>query len=488
MNTRFSKRSLSLSAICALPAVLGGTAHAAQPPNIVFIVCDDLGQRDLGCYGSTFYETPQIDTLARDGMNFSQAYSACTVCSPTRAALMTGKYPVRIPLTDYLKGQRKGKLLPAAYRDELPLEEVTLAEALKEAGYKTAHVGKWHLGETEPFWPEHQGFEVNIGGYSRGHPKSYFSPYQNPRLPDGPAGEYLTDRLTDEAIHFIRGAAQRPFFLQLWHYAPHTPLQGKPDLVAKFRAKKAILKTDGPEFIEDSGRQVRQAQNHAVYAAMLAGIDESTGRILRTLQELQLDKNTIVIFTSDNGGLSTAEGTPTSNVPLRMGKGWPHEGGVRVPLLVRWPGTVQPGSTSSTPVISTDFYPTLLHAVGAPQRPQQHLDGVNIIPLLRGQALPPRPLFWHYPHYGNQGGAPHSAVRDGDWKLIEWLEDNRVELYNLHDDLGEKNNLALANPDKTVALRKQLHDWRIAVRANMPTPNPDFNDATATPKAAQENS
>ncbi|MES2462305.1 MAG: sulfatase, partial [Armatimonadota bacterium] len=420
-----------------------------------------------------FYETPQIDSLARDGMKFSDAYAACPVCSPSRAAMMTGKYPARLPLTEFLKGMRRGKLIPPEYLDELPLEEVTVAKALKEAGYTTGHVGKWHLGKKEEFWPEHHGFDVNIGGYAGGHPASYFSPYQNPRLPDGPPGEYLTDRLTDEAIRFLKGTKNRPFFLNLWHYAPHTPLQAKETLNAKFQAKKETLKVTGPEFIEDSGRQVRQVQSHAVYAAMVASIDESTGRILRTLEELGLDKNTIVIFTSDNGGLSTSEGMPTSNVPLRTGKGWPYEGGVRVPLLIKWPGVVKPGSVTTTPVSGPDFYPTFLRAANAPLRPQQHLDGVDITPLLKGGQISPRPLFWHYPHYGNQGGAPCSALRDGDWKLIEWFEDNRVELYNLHEDIGEHQDLARTNPEKANALKTKLHQWRTAIRANMPTPNPD---------------
>ncbi len=468
----------------ALPAQSAeGPAPATAPkaPNIVFIVCDDLGQRDLGSYGSTFYETPQIDSIARDGMKFSNAYAACPVCSPSRAALMTGKYPVRLPLTEYLKGKRTGKLIPPDYLDQLPLEEVTLAEALKEAGYATAHVGKWHLGEKEAFWPEHQGFDVNIGGYSRGQPASYFSPYNNPRLADGPPGEYLTDRLTNEAIRFIRNTKDRPFMLNLWHYAPHTPLQGKESLVAEFQAKKAATTFPEPELAEDSGQQFRQVQSHAVYAAMVASIDESTGRILRTLEELGLDKNTIVIFTSDNGGESAADGKPTSNVPLRTGKGWPYEGGVRVPLLIKWPGTIRPGSTCAAPVTNPDFYPTLLRAAGAPLRPQQHLDGVDISPLLLGKDLPSRLLFWHYPHYGNQGGAPCSAMRDGDWKLIEWLEDNRIELYNLHNDIGEHHDLALSNPAKADSMKKRLHEWRAAVRANMPTPNPDFRPAAAPP-------
>ena len=354
------------------------------------------------------------------------------------------------------------------------MAEVTVAEALKEAGYQTAFVGKWHLGEATNYFPEHQGFDLNIGGYGRGQPPSYFSPYNIPTLPDGPKGEYLNERLTDEALKFMERSREKPFLLYFSRYAVHTPLQAKPDVIEKYKAKAARLNSPGTEFISDRGRQVRQIQNHPVYGAMVESLDESVGRVLDKLVELGIETNIIVFFTSDNGGLSTAEGTPTSNLPLRTGKGWAFEGGVREPLLVKWPGVIRPGSVSHGPIISTDYYPTILEMAGLRLRPKQHLDGKSFKPLLKGGALPERPLFWHYPHYSNQGGTPHGAVRLGDFKLIEWYEDMSVELFNLKNDLGEQNNLAKENSGKADELRKLLHNWRGRMKAQMPTPNPNY--------------
>jgi arylsulfatase A-like enzyme len=455
---------------------LAASAQPASPPNLLFILADDFGWRDLGCYGSTFYESPNLDRLARQGIRFTDAHAACNVCSPTRASILTGKYPARLNLTDWLPGRPDRpdqKLNRPVIRQQLPLEEVTVAEALKAGGYRTAFIGKWHLGG-EPFYPDKQGFDLNIGGCQMGHPPSYFSPYKIPTLPDGPTGEYLTDRLTEEALKFIESSRHTPFFLYLSHYAVHTPLQAKPELVAKYRAKAEGLTPAGPEFVSDRGRQVRQIQNHAVYAAMIESLDQSVGRLMKKIEELGLDKNTVVIFTSDNGGLSTAEGTPTSNLPLRLGKGWNYEGGIREPLLVKWPGVTAPGSTCAEPMVSTDYYPTLLEMAGLPPRPEQHCDGVSFAPLLQGGTRPERPLFWHYPHYSNQGGGPGGAIRLGDWKLIEFFEDMHTELYHLKDDLGEQKDLASAMPDKVNALREQLHAWRKATGALMPTPNPDY--------------
>ena len=465
-----------------LPAALcfSGEVFAAGHPNVVFILADDLGWKDLGCYGSAFYETPHLDALAKQGVRFTDAYAACNVCSPTRASIMTGKYPARLHLTDWLNGREDRpdqKLNRPKFQMFLPLSEVTLGEALKDAGYQTAFVGKWHLGESKNYWPEHQGFDLNIGGCGAGHPPSYFSPFGIANLPDGPKGEYLNERLTDEALKFMERARDKPFLLYFAHYAVHTPLQAKPEVVEKYKAKAARLAATGPKFISDHGRQVRQVQDHAVYGAMMESLDESVGRVLAKLNELGLETNTIVIFTSDNGGLSTAEGTPTSNLPLRMGKGWGFEGGVREPLLIKWPGVTAPGSLSHAPVISTDYYPTILQMLGLPLRPQQHLDGESIVPLLQGGTLLERPLFWHYPHYSNQGGPPHGAVRLGDFKLIEWYEDMHVELYNLKDDLGKQRDLAKTNPAKAAELTKLLHDWRQRVGAQMPTPNPNYNPA-----------
>lgn len=456
-------------------------ANVAVKPNIVFILADDLGWSDLGCYGSKFYETPNIDRLAREGGRFTQAYTASSVCSPTRAAILTGKHPARLHLTDWLPGRPDRpdqKLRRPDIQDFLPLEEFTVAEALKESGYRTGFIGKWHLGESAAYHPEHQGFDLNIGGCKLGHPPSYFSPYGIPTITDGPKGEYLTERLTDEAEKFIEQSVQakEPFFLYLSHYAPHNPLQGKPELVAKYEAKAAQMPAaDRPEFTTDRGHKTRQVQNNAAFAAMVESLDDSVGRVLAKLKDLGIEGNTLVIFTSDNGGISTAEEWPTSNYPLRAGKGWPYEGGVRVPFIARWPGVVRPDSTSNERVNSMDFYPTFLQVAGVPMRPEQHLDGGSLMTVLQGGALPERPIFWHYPHYSNQGGDPDSAVRVGDFKLVEYIEDNTVELYNLKDDPGERNDLAQAMPEKTDELRHLLHQWRFDVAAQMPSPNPNYD-------------
>jgi arylsulfatase A-like enzyme len=454
-----------------------GLQPASRRPNVVFILADDLGWADLGCYGSKFYETPNLDRLAKQGMRFTDAYAAANVCSPTRAAILTGKHPARLHLTDWLTGRPDRpdqKLNRPNFQMFLPLAEVTVAEVLKEAGYRTAFIGKWHLGEESKYWPEHQGFDLNIGGCGKGHPPSYFSPYGIPNLKDGPPGESLNERLTDEALKFLEQTKDKPFFLYFSHYAVHTPLQARPATISKYTAKAAALKSDGPEFLPDSGRAVRQIQNHPVYGAMVEDMDASVGRVLHKLDELGLATNTIVIFTSDNGGLSTAEGSPTSNLPLRTGKGWGYEGGVREPLIIRWPGVTPAGSVSRAQTISTDFYPTILETLGLSPRPQQHADGQSIVAALKGGSLPERPLFWHYPHYSNQGGAPHGAVRLGDYKLIEWYEDMKVELFDLKADLGERHDLARQLPDKANELRALLHDWRQSVNAQMPTANPAY--------------
>lgn len=470
----FDRSSLLFSYVVVSLIAFATLGQAAEKrPNFVFVLADDLGWRDLGCYGSTFYETPNLDRLAATGMRFTQAYAACCVCSPTRASIMTGKYPARLHVTDYIPGARRGKLNPAPYLHELPLAEVTLAEALREAGYATAFVGKWHLGG-RGFSPEDQGFDVNAGGCEKGSPPSCFSPYRIPTLADGPPGEYLTDRLTDEALRFVEGAAGRPFLLYLSHYAVHNPQQAKPDIVERYRRKAEKLTLDGPEFLREGQRQVRQFQNQPIYAAMIESLDQSVGRVLDKLAELGLADNTVVFFTSDNGGLSTSEGSPTSNVPLRAGKGWHYEGGVREPLLVRWPSVTPPGGVCDEPLISTDYYPTILQMAGLAARPEQHVDGQSLSPLLRGGTRPQRPLFWHYPHYGNQGCSPGGVVRVGDFKLIEWFEDDHVELFNLREDLSERHDLAGVMPDRAAQMRQQLHDWRKDVSAAMPTPNPDY--------------
>lgn len=446
---------------------------SSQPCNIVFILIDDLGATDLTCTGSRFYETPHIDRLATQGMRFLNGYSACTVCSPTRAAIMTGKYPARLHLTDWIKGhvRPKAKLRIPDWTMYLPLEEVTVAERLRSAGYATVHIGKWHLGDS-PYYPEHQGFDLNIGGCHIGSPGNYFWPYGKgaSRVPleGGHEGEYLTDRLTDEAVRFIEQHADRPFFMYLAHYAVHTPLQAKPALVDYYQEKleKALAAGDDLE-----------GQQCPVYAAMIHSMDESVGRVLDCLEKHNLAQRTVVFFTSDNGGLvlpACKKRPVTHNIGLRAGKGSSYEGGVRVPWIVRWPGVTPAGSVCNQPIMSIDAYPTILEIAGVADDPAHQSDGVSLVPLLREKGSLPRNLYWHYPHYHPGAATPYSAVRQGDWKLIEFFEDNHVELYNLQDDPQEATDLAARHPDKVEQLRKELTAWRKAVNAQLPTPNPDY--------------
>ncbi len=460
---------------------------STSSPNIVFLLVDDLGWNDVGCYGSIFHETPNIDQLAREGMRFTDAYAAASICSPTRASMLTGKYPARLNLTDWLPGMdpKDRKLLGTKDVNEMPLEEYTLAEALKDVGYATGFFGKWHLGD-QGFFPEDQGFDVNKGGHWAGQPASYFYPYKNerkhwdvPGLEGGKEGEYLTDRLTTEALQFIEKNKERPFLLYFAYYNVHTPIQAKPELVAKYEAKKEGMDTtDQPDFINERENHTKQKQDNPAYAGMVQSVDESVGRIMQYLQESDLADNTVIVFTSDNGGLSTLPANrtaPTSVVPLRAGKGWLYEGGIRVPLIVKWPGVVQPGSTSDFPVISTDYYPTLLSMTGISFNKEQAIDGEDLVPLLKDGVMPSRStLYWHFPHYHGSGNRPSAAIRVGDYKLIEWFENQKIELYDLKQDLSEKNDLAEAMPDKAAELRKALHDWRKEVGALMPEPNPDY--------------
>ncbi len=461
-------------------------------PNIIFILIDDMGWRDIGCYGSEFYETPNIDRLAEQGMLFTDAYAACPVCSPTRASIMTGKYPATVGVTNYIPGSERGRLLEVPYIKHLPLTETTIARALKErGGYRTYHVGKWHLGG-EDYWPDKHGFDVNVAGWDGGMSMNgYFSPYDIPTLTNGPEGEFLTDRLTDEAIQLVGDSGDEPFFLYLAYHAVHTPIQGKAEDIAYFQAKaermgldKVEPFQDGEYFPCDHKREYRVrrrlVQSDATYAALVKAVDDNVGRLLAALDELGKADDTLVIFTSDNGGLATAEGSPTCNAPLAEGKGWMYEGGTREPLLVRWPGRIEAGSKCATPVTSPDFFPTLLAAAGLDAMPEQHCDGENLLPLLCGQggeALADRAIFWHYPHYGNQGGTPGSSVREGDWKLIEFFEDGRLALYNLRDDIGEDNNVAAKHPDITGPLAAKLAAWRESIDAEIPQPNPDWKPA-----------
>ena len=456
-----------LSAILAVAAVgFAASLHAADKPNVVLIVADDLGARDLGCCGSTYYHTPNIDRLAKQGVRFTDAYASCPVCSPSRVALLTGKHPARLNITDWLPGQpdRPGhKLSRPVLNQHLPLEEVTLAEAFKAAGYATGHIGKWHLGG-DGFGPTDQGFDLNVGGSNIGHPPTYFAPYRNknrtiPGLDDAPAGEYLTDRLGVEAGKFIKANAAKPFFLYLPHYAVHTPLQAKKNVVAKYKP--------GPD----------GTQGNPTYAAMVESMDEAIGTVLAALDDAKIADKTVVVFTSDNGGLATLEGmphAPTYNGPYREGKGYLYEGGVRVPLIVRGPGVGKPGTTNPTPVTGCDLYPTLLDVCGVAADGATS-DGVSFAAALKGEVMEHGPIFWHYPHYANQGSRPGGAVRSGDWKLIEFYETGRRELYNLKSDVSESRNLAAEKPDVVKELASQIDGWRTAVGAKMTTPNPDYH-------------
>lgn len=451
-------------------------------PNIVLVLVDDLGWRDLGCYGSTFYETPNIDRLAAGGALFTDAYAASPVCSPSRASLLTGKYPARVGITQFIAGHCVGRLADVPYFPYLPLNEITLARTLRAAGYHTWHVGKWHLGRRST-WPERHGFDVNIGGCDWGHPPTYFSPYGCPTLDDGPDGEYLTDRLTDEAINLIESAQDRPFFLNMWHYTVHAPFEAPDELVEKYVRKAKQLGLDATDVCEEGelfpvwhkrNQHVvrRTVQSHSQYAAMIENLDRNTGRLLDALARTGKADNTIVIFTSDNGGLSTAEGSPTSNAPLAEGKGWTQEGGTRVPLMMRWPEQIAPGLEINAPTTTPDLYPTLLELAGLPAMPDQHVDGVSLVPALRREGFERGPIFWHYPHYSNQGGTPSSVIRDRDWKLIHFFEDARTELYNLAQDVSETTELSTAHPEITERMSGELHSWLSSVGASIPQPNP----------------
>lgn len=480
-------------AAASLPGLTAcARAGSRRQPNIVFFLIDDLGWVDLGRYGSSFYETPNIDRLADEGMRFTDAYAASPVCSPTRASILTGKHPARLNITDWIGGSQRGLLLPAEYEHELSHDEVTIAELLRDAGYATGFFGKWHLGD-EPFLPESQGFDLNVGGTSAGQPASYFFPYKAPEgrssrwdvphLEDGEEGEYLTDRLTDEAIEFLERQHDQPFLLYLSHYAVHTPIQAKPELTARYEAKAESTPThSGPDFISEQDRAfVKQVQDNPSYAAMVQSVDESVGRILGKLDDLGLTSNTVVIFMSDNGGLSTlanSRNAPTANTPLRAGKGWLYEGGIREPLIIRWPGVVAAGSVCSEPVISTDFFPSMLEMAGLESRPDLHRDGRSLAPLLEQTgSLNRDAIYWHFPHYHGSGNRPSGAVRAGDYKLVEWFEDGSVELYNLRDDIGETTDLSTSNPETTIELLRQLRSWRESVDALMPRPDPEqIND------------
>ena len=454
-----------LSTICSLPA-----QKVSKQPNIIIIIADDLGWADLQCFGSTFYETPVLNKLAQQGIKFTNGYASCPVCSPTRSSLMTGKYPVKTGVTDWIKGRQAGgdarpyeKLIAKPIENQLALKEETIAELALKNGYKTFYAGKWHLGEEEQYWPEAQGFQINKGGFSSGSPTGrmndttggYFTPYKNPRLADGPPGEYLTDRLTNECIQFLDQNHSKPFLLTYALYAVHNPLQAPTALIKKYQEKqKKLSQVSGNLFRKDeqwmkneNGWKQRIIQSNPVYAAMIENIDSNIGRILSKLDALGISDNTVILFTSDNGGLSTAEGSPTVNGPLRAGKGWLYEGGIRVPVIMRWPGKIKENEVSAVPVNTVDFLPTFARLMNPNYVKNKDVDGEDIFSLLSNpNKAKERTLYWHYPHYSNQGGKPGSAILRDNYKLIYNYEDNTTELYDIKKDVGETNNLAASYP------------------------------------------
>jgi arylsulfatase A-like enzyme len=442
----------------------------------VFFLIDDLGVNDIGANNpNTFYETPNVDKLAAEGVRFTSGYSACCVCSPTRFSIMTGKYPARDACTNWFGARDSATFQGADYNNRMPLDEITLGESFKEAGYHTIFVGKWHLGPTEEFWPEKQGFDVNIAGCDRGNPgkNGYFSPYNNnPRLPDGPEGEYLTHRLAREASAQIKESIKQnknqPFLLYFATYQVHTPLLAPKELVEKYEKKaeqlnlqtkpESVLKQEDPEHPRPNNYRVRQVQSHPVYAAMVEEMDNAVGNVLDTLKTEGVYDNTIIVFVSDNGGQANG---PTSNLPLRAGKGWLYEGGHRVPYIIRVPGLKS--GVSDIPVITTDFYPTLLELADLPLKPEQHLDGVSLKPILEGkEELKRDSLYWHYPHYG---AFPGGVLRKGDWKFIRHYEDGHVQLYNLKHDPYEQNDLALKETEQAKQLAEEHDQWLQSVNA-----------------------
>ena len=453
---------------------------AKKKTNFVFFLVDDMGMMDLGTYGSTFYETPNIDNLAKTGMKFNYGYAACPVCSPTRASIITGRHPVRLDITDWIPGSsnnKKNKLLHPQDRDNLALKEVTIAEELKSHGYQTFFAGKWHLGN-EGHWPTDQGFDINIGGHHRGSPPGgYYSPWNNPALKSKKKDEYLTERLTEESTLFLeKRDADKPFLLYLSYYNIHTPIQAYRKHIDHYQKKAERFSGNTPTTQEHSG-QTRMRQDNPALASMVAAVDDSVGTLLAKLNELNLSDNTVIIFFSDNGGLSTKPKMgPGSNSPLRAGKGWLYEGGVREPTIIRAPGITKAGSISNQPIVSMDFFPTILELAGLPLKPKLHADGRSLLPELAGNKGEARPLYWHYPHYHGSTWTPGASIRDGDWKLIKFYDYEKIELYNLKNDPSESKDLSGQKPKIAKDLENKLVVWQKRMKAKLPKPNPDYKN------------
>jgi arylsulfatase A-like enzyme len=478
---KFRRMAIVRMAIFLLHAVcLLATAAASETPttrpNFIFFLVDDLGWADLGCYGSTFHETPNIDALSASGMKFTNGYAACPVCSPTRASIMTGRHPVRVDITDWIPGMRakpsqRPKFQHVNDRDDLALEEVTIAEILKQHGYTTFFAGKWHLGN-EGHWPTDQGFDINIGGNSKGSPPGgYYAPWKNPTLTAREPGEYLTERLTEESLAFLESRPEnRPFLLYLSYYNVHTPITAYQKRIGHFQEKAAhSFSGPTPTIAEHEGIS-RTRQDNPDYASMVAAVDGSVGQILRRVDQLGLTGETVVLFFSDNGGLASASRMgPTSNLPLRSGKGWLYEGGVREPAIIRAPGVTRPGSVCETPIVSMDFFPTILELAGLPLMPELHADGISLHALLSGRAdSTERTFYWHYPHYHGSTWTPGASIREGDWKLIEFYHYGNLELYNLKQDPGERHDLSKEEPEMRQKLLQKLHSWQQKMNARMP--------------------
>jgi arylsulfatase A-like enzyme len=482
-TSEWAALALLLLVVAGLPACRSPAAPGPAQPNVVLILIDDLGWADTGAYGSAFHETPNIDRLAREGMRFTQAYAASPVCSPTRSSIMTGRHPARLRQTDWIPGMDRDpshKLLQVDDKNQLPLAQTTLAEALRSAGYTTAHIGKWHLGG-EDHRPTDQGFDANVAGNQHGSPPGYFWPYKEAdyQLEElaatGSEGEYLTARLAEEAAQFISDHQNQPFFLHFAPYAVHTPLQAPDSLVQEYRAKaNAMERPDRPMFGDERGYKARLVQRQPVYAAMVEMMDRAVGRVRAALEATGQTEETVLIFFSDNGGLST-DRPSTSNYPLRAGKGWLYEGGIRVPLLVKWPGVTPSGSTSDELVMSTDLFPTIMEMTGTPIPEDGPVDGRSLAPVLRqGNSLDRETMYWHYPHYHGAGNTPSGAIRRGDFKLIEYFEGGVLELYHLGTDPGEEKDLSATRLEETEELHRKLQSWRDAVDAQMPEPNPNY--------------
>lgn len=453
-----------------------------EKPNVLFILADDLGVHDLSFTGSKYYETPNIDRIGLEGMEFTQGYATCQVCSPSRASIMSGKFPARHGITDWIgartgeewrKANRFNQLLPPEYLHHLPHAYVTLPEAMKEAGYKTFFAGKWHLGQ-EGSWPEDHGFDINIGGNHAGWPQGgYYAPWSNPNLENHEDGENLSMRLAKETVQFLRENKDTAFFAYLAFYAVHGPIQTTHGKWARYRQKAEEMGISETGFEMGHFMPIRQTQDNPIYAGLVESMDDAVGVVLNALKELGLEENTIVIFTSDNGGVAAGDNFSTSNLPLRAGKGYQFEGGIREPYFIKVPW-MEGGRKCQVPVTGTDFYPTILELAGIELKPGEHVDGVSLVPLLEGGAIPERPLIWHYPHYGNQGGEPSSIIRAGNWKLIHYYEDDREELYDLENDPGEDHNAAGLHPERVEELSLVLFNYLDGVGARYPEKDPEY--------------